>query len=89
MPGQNIKPGKHQFWITSEGYDEYTETIDIAPGETKAIKATLKGAPIGKLAVTGMGIEDSRISIDGAVACIAEALPFTLAEYPYALPRNI
>ena len=69
VPGQNIKPGKHTFWITQEGYDEYTETIDIAPGETKAIKATLKGAPIGKIAVTGMGIEDSRISVDGAVAC--------------------
>lgn len=69
VPGQNIKPGKHTFWITQEGYDEYTETIDIAPGETKAIKATLKGSPIGKLAVTGMGIEDSRISVDGKVAC--------------------
>lgn len=69
VPGQNIKPGKHTFWITAEGYDEYTETIDIAPGETKAIKATLKGSPVGKLAVTGMGIEDSRISVDGKVAC--------------------
>jgi hypothetical protein len=69
VPGQNIKPGKHTFWVTSEGYDEYSETIDIAPGETKAIKATLKGSPIGKLTVTGMGIEDSRISIDGQLAC--------------------
>jgi hypothetical protein len=69
VPGQNIKPGKHTFWITAEGYDEYSETIDIAPGETKAVKATLKGSPVGKLTVTGMGIEDSRISIDGQTAC--------------------
>jgi hypothetical protein len=69
VPGQNIKPGKHTFWITAEGYDEYTETIDIAPGETKAVKATLKGSPIGKLTVTGMGIEDSRVSVDGKLAC--------------------
>jgi hypothetical protein len=66
---QQIKPGKHTFWISKEGYDEYTETIDIAPGETKEIKGTLKGTPVGKLAVTGMGTEDSTISIDGKVLC--------------------
>jgi hypothetical protein len=69
VPGQNIKPGKHTFWITAEGYDEYTETIDIAPGETKAIRATLSGRPVGKLSVQGMGIEDSTILIDGQVWC--------------------
>ena len=66
---QQIKPGKHTFWISKEGYDEYTESFDIAPGETKAIKGTLKGTPVGKLAVTGMGIEDSTISVDGKVLC--------------------
>lgn len=69
VPGQNIKPGKHTFWITAEGYNEYTETIDIAPGETKAIKAVLSGSPVGKLAVTGMGIDESRIVVDGQVLC--------------------
>jgi tetratricopeptide (TPR) repeat protein len=69
VPGQNIKPGTHTFWITAEGYDEYKETIDIAPGETKAIKATLKGSPIGKLTVSGLGIEDSQILMDGAELC--------------------
>jgi hypothetical protein len=69
VPGQNIKPGKHKFWITADGYDEYTEEIDIAPGETKAIKATLKGSPVGKLAINGRGIEDSRILLDGNVLC--------------------
>ena len=66
---QQIKPGKHTFWISKEGYDEYTETVDIAPGETKAIKGTIKGTPIGKLNVTGPGIEDSRITVDGNVLC--------------------
>jgi tetratricopeptide (TPR) repeat protein len=69
VPGQNIKPGKHTFWITAEGYDEYSETIDIAPGETKTVKATLKGSPVGRLVVTGLGIEDSQIYVDGALAC--------------------
>lgn len=69
VPGQNIKPGKHTFWITAEGYNEYTETIDIAPGETKAVKATLAGSPVGKLTVTGRGIDESTIYMDGSVLC--------------------
>ena len=66
---QNIKPGKHTFWISTEGYDEYKEEVDVIAGETHAIKAALKGAPVGKLNVIGLGIEDSTISIDGKVAC--------------------
>src|SRR6185503_17776263 len=69
VPGQNIKPGKHTFWISAEGYNEYSETIDIAPGETKAIKAQLSGSPVGKLTVTGMGTDESRIFLDGQVLC--------------------
>ena len=42
VPGQNIKPGKHTFWITAEGYDEYTETIDIAPGDGGLSALTLR-----------------------------------------------
>jgi hypothetical protein len=66
---QNIKPGKHTFWISTEGYDEYKEEVDVIAGETHAIKATLKGAPVGKINVIGAGIEDSRVVIDGQVAC--------------------
>ncbi len=69
VPGQNIKPGKHTFWITAEGYDEYTESIDIAPGETKKVHANLSGSPVGKLTVGGIGIEDSKILLDGEVLC--------------------
>lgn len=66
---QQIKPGKHTFWISKEGYDEYTETIDITPGDTKQVMGTIKGTPVGKLAVTGFGIEDSQIFVDGKVLC--------------------
>jgi len=48
---QNIKPGKHTFWISTEGYDEYKEEVEVIAGETHAIKASLKGAPVGKLNV--------------------------------------
>jgi tetratricopeptide (TPR) repeat protein len=66
---QQIKPGKHTFWISAEGYSEYEETIDIAPGGTHAIKAQLKGSPVGKLIVNGPGIEDAQILVDGKLVC--------------------
>jgi len=66
---QQLKPGKHTFWITKEGYDEFTTTVDIVPGDTKEIKGTIKGTPVGKIAVTGFGIEDSQIFVDGKVLC--------------------
>lgn len=76
---QNIKPGKHTFWITAEGYDEVQMDVEIAPGETKEIKADLRGAPVGKLSVIGLGIEEAKIYVDGKLACergpCAQALP--------------
>ncbi len=66
---QYVKPGKHTFWITIEGYDEYKEDLEILPGGTHVVKAALKGTPIGKLNVIGLGIEDSTIYIDGKLAC--------------------
>jgi tetratricopeptide (TPR) repeat protein len=66
---QNIKPGKHTFWISADGYDEYRQDIDVIANETHAIKAQLKGAPVGKLNVTGLGIEDTTIIVDGKVLC--------------------
>jgi hypothetical protein len=67
--GKSIKPGKHTIWISAEGYDEYREDVDIAAGETKTIKGSLKGSPMGKLDVAGLGIEDSQILVDGKVLC--------------------
>jgi tetratricopeptide (TPR) repeat protein len=66
---QNIKPGKHTFWISADGYDEYRQEVDVIPNETHAIKAQLKGSPVGKLNVTGLGIEDATIYVDGKVLC--------------------
>lgn len=66
---QNIKPGKHTFWVSAEGYDEYREELDVIQNNTHTVKAQLKGSPVGKLNVTGPGIEDAAISIDGKQLC--------------------
>jgi hypothetical protein len=66
---KNIKPGKHTIWVTSDGYDEYKEEIEVTPGGTHEIKAMLKGTPVGKLDVRGVGIEEATISVDGNVLC--------------------
>jgi hypothetical protein len=67
--GTNIPPGKHTVWVTAEGYDEYQETIDVAPGQNYTVKAMLKGSPLGRLDVIGLGIEDSKIILDGKELC--------------------
>ncbi|MGE0397681.1 MAG: PEGA domain-containing protein [Kofleriaceae bacterium] len=66
---QNIKPGKHTFWISAEGYDEYKEEVEVIAGGTHTIKAPLKGAPVGRLNISGPGIEDAAIYVDGKVLC--------------------
>ena len=67
--GTNVAPGKHTVWVSAEGYDEYQESIDVAPGQNYTVKALLKGSPLGRIDVVGMGIEDSRISLDGKELC--------------------
>ena len=66
---QNFKPGKHTFFITAEGYDEYKQDVEVLPGQTYTVKAELHGAPVGKLDVVGLGIEDARIYVDGKLLC--------------------
>jgi hypothetical protein len=66
---QNIKPGKHTFWITTEGYDEVKHEVEVVPGGTHEVMANLKGSPVGKINIVGLGIEDSRIYLDGKLAC--------------------
>jgi tetratricopeptide (TPR) repeat protein len=66
---QNIKPGKHTFWISADGYDEYRQEVEVIPNETHTIKAQLKGSPVGKVNITGLGIEDATIVVDGKVLC--------------------
>lgn len=76
---QNIKPGKHTIWVTAEGYDEVKIEVDVAPGETKEVKVDLRGGPVGRLSVIGVGIEGAKIYVDGKLACergpCTQALP--------------
>lgn len=66
---QYVKPGKHTFWVTIDGYDTYKQEIEVLPGGTHEVNAMLKGTPTGKLNVIGFGIEDSTIYVDGKIAC--------------------
>jgi hypothetical protein len=66
---QNIKPGKHTFWISADGYDEYRQEVDVIANEVTPVKAALKGSPVGKLNITGLGIEEATIVVDGKVLC--------------------
>jgi hypothetical protein len=69
FPGKSMSPGKHTIWVTAEGYDEYQETVDIAAGQNYTIKATLKGSPVGKLDIIGVGMDESIVIIDGKIQC--------------------
>ncbi|HET9621701.1 MAG TPA: PEGA domain-containing protein [Kofleriaceae bacterium] len=71
---QNIKPGKHTFWITAEGYDENRQDIDVVANEVTPIKAVLRGAPVGKLNVTGSELNGATVLVDGKVLCQAPCL---------------
>jgi tetratricopeptide (TPR) repeat protein len=66
---QNLSKGKHTFWISADGYDEVRQEVEVIANEVTPIKAQLKGSPVGKLNVTGLGIEDATISVDGKVLC--------------------
>jgi hypothetical protein len=66
---QNIKPGKHTFYITTPGYDEFKQDVDVIAGETIQIKANLKGNPVGKLEILGPTTSDETMYVDGKMAC--------------------
>ena len=65
----NFKPGKHKIWIAADGYDEYSEDIEIVAGKTHEIAANLRGAPVGYLNIRGANLERARVMVDGAVVC--------------------
>lgn len=64
-----LPPGKHKIWIAAEGYDEHYEEIEISPGRTHTIDATLEGAPVGYLNIRGRDLEYAVIHLDGQVLC--------------------
>jgi len=65
----NFKPGKHTFYVAADGYEEYTQEVEVFAGESADVTATLKGSPVGYLNLRGAGIEKSQILIDGKVLC--------------------
>lgn len=65
----NFKPGKHTFYVNADGYEEYTQEIEVIAGEAAEVQAQLKGAPVGYLNLRGAGIEKSEILVDGKTLC--------------------
>jgi hypothetical protein len=69
FPGKSMAPGKHTIWVTAEGYKEFQQTVDIAAGQNYTVKASLEGSPTGKLDITGAGLDEAVVSVDGKVVC--------------------
>ncbi|MEZ4401490.1 MAG: PEGA domain-containing protein [Kofleriaceae bacterium] len=67
----NFKPGKHTVWIEADGYEPYSETIEVVAGETHEISPTLRGAPVGYLNIRGANLDKAKVSVDGKVVCQA------------------
>lgn len=65
----NFKPGKHTFWVSADGYDEFQAEVEVIAGEAHEVGAQLKGAPVGYLNLRGTGIDKSEILVDGKVLC--------------------
>ena len=65
----NFKPGKHTFYVDADGYDEYTQEVEVIAGEAHDVNAVLQGAPVGYLNLRGAGIEHSEILVDGKILC--------------------
>jgi len=65
----NFKPGKHTFWVSADGYDEFSTEVEVIAGEAHDVNAALKGSPVGYLNLRGAGIEKSEILVDGKVLC--------------------
>ncbi len=66
---ENRPPGKYKVWVTADGYDEFSQEIEVVRGEAQAIKAQLRGSPVGKLNITGPSIEEAAIYVDGKLFC--------------------
>ncbi len=65
----NLPPGKHKIWITKEGYDEFSQEINVVAGQTQRVKATLSGGPVGYVNVRGPETDRNKIYVDGKILC--------------------
>jgi hypothetical protein len=67
---EQIPPGKHTFWVTQDGYDEFKAEVNVEAGTTTTVvKAVLNGGPVGKLNINGYGVESAAIYVDGKLLC--------------------
>ncbi len=66
---ENRPPGKYKIWVTTDGYDEFSQEIEVVRGEAMKIQAQLKGSPVGKLNITGPSIEEATVYLDGKLFC--------------------
>jgi tetratricopeptide (TPR) repeat protein len=66
---ENRPPGKYKVWVTTDGYDEFSQEIEVVRGEALKIEAKLKGSPVGKLNITGPSIEEASVYLDGKLFC--------------------
>ncbi len=64
-----IKPGKHKIWVTKEGYNVYETEVEVIPGQTHKISASIEGDEVGYVNVRGKGVEKYKIVVDGDVLC--------------------
>ncbi len=64
-----IKPGKHKIWVTKEGYDLFEVEVEVIPGQTHKISATIEGSEAGYVNVRGTGVEKYKIYVDGDLLC--------------------
>lgn len=65
----DLPGGRYKVIIAADGYEDYVQEIDLTNCATPEIVATMSGAPVGYLNMRGDGIEESRVYIDGELAC--------------------
>jgi formylglycine-generating enzyme required for sulfatase activity len=63
----NILVGQHEIRLTKDGYDEHKETITIAKGERKQVKATMNKQEVVQphIATTTSSSEEQTFTVDG------------------------
>jgi hypothetical protein len=65
----DLTPGKHQIWVTKEGYNEHFEEIEVVAGGTHKVSASLQGVPVGYINVAGPDVDRMSIYVDGELLC--------------------
>ena len=63
----NILVGQHEIRLTKDGYDEHKETVTVAKGERKQVKATMNKQEVVQqpIATTTSSSEDQTFTVDG------------------------